>query len=100
VKIRDMLLIVARVAALLGVAILAGVGGVVASAIVGHELLVMRYGEDLAAIDDTLPMILAVRMSLLVGVASGVLVLAVGGWRLIRRRRPRPDSGSDDGPRD
>jgi hypothetical protein len=100
VKIRDMLLIVARVAALLGVAILAGVGGVVASAIVGHELLVIRYGENLAAIDDTLPMILVVRTSLLVGVASGVLVLAVGGWRFVRRRPPPPDSGADEGPRD
>jgi hypothetical protein len=73
------LLIVLAAAALVGVAI------VFASALVGHELLVRTYGENLAYIDDTLPMILAVWTSYLVGGLSAVIVVALGWRRFLQR---------------
>lgn len=57
-----------------------------ASALIGHELLVRIYGENLAHIDDTLPMILAVWTAYLAGGLSAVAVVALG-WRQFVRRR-------------
>ena len=50
----------------------------------GHEVLVLIYGEDLSVIDDTLPMITAVWGSYLVGILAGLLVLVVGWRRFVR----------------
>lgn len=67
-------------AAVLAIAVLVGVAAAMGSALLGHEVLVQIYGEDLSVIDDTLPMITAVWGSYLVGVLAGLLVLVVG-WR-------------------
>lgn len=69
-----------KLAVVLGIAVLVGLAAVTACAVLGHEVLVLIYGEDLSAIDDTLPMITAVWTSYLVGIVAGLLVL-VGGWR-------------------
>lgn len=69
-----------RAAVVLVVAVLVGLAATTASALVGHEVLVLLYGEDLSAIDDTLPMITAVWGSYLVGIVAGMFVLVVG-WR-------------------
>ena len=69
----------------LAVAALAAVGVALASALIGHETLVLIFGENLAPIDDTLPMIVAVGTSYLFGLSSAIVVLAVGWRRFIRR---------------
>ena len=74
----------ARFAIVLAVAIIAGVAATFGSALLGHEVLVLRYGEDLAPIDDTLPMFVAVGTAYLAGVASGLIVLVVGWRRFVR----------------
>jgi hypothetical protein len=94
-NVSELPVIGAKLAILLAVAILAGVAVFFACALVGREVLMWRYGENLAGIDDTLPMILAVRTSVLVSVASAVLVLAATSWRFLLR----PDDRTKESPR-
>lgn len=78
---------VAKFAAVLGVAVIVGVAVTIASALVGHEILVLIYGEDLAPIDDTLPMIAAVAFDYLAGIVAGLVVLVAGWRRFVRAPR-------------
>ena len=77
----------ARFLAVLAVAVLAGVALTIGSALLGHALLVLIYGEDLSPIHDTLPMITAVWGSYLVGIVAGLVVLVVGWRRFVRGTR-------------
>ena len=61
-----------------------GVALAVAAALLGHEVLVALYGQDLAPIDDTPPMIVAVWTSYAIGAASALVVLVVGWRRFVR----------------
>ena len=70
----------------LAAAAIVGVAVAFACALVGHEVLVAIYGDGLAPIDDTLPMILAVWTSYLAGGLSAVAVVALGWRRFVRRR--------------
>lgn len=88
----DWLIRSARLAVVAVTAVLVGVAVTFGGALVGHEILVLLYGEDLAPIDDTLPMLVAVRAAYLAGFAAGMLVLVVG-WRHFVRRGPA--SGRD-----
>jgi hypothetical protein len=74
------LIIVLTAAAIVGVAV------AFACALIGHEVLVRIYGENLAPIDDTPPMILAVWTSYLAGGLSALLVVTTGWRRVVRRR--------------
>lgn len=76
---------VAKAVAVLAAAGLVGVVAAFAAAFLGHEILVRIYGEDLAPIDDTLPMVVAVWTSYLAGVVSGLVVLGLGWRRWVRR---------------
>lgn len=82
----------AKFAVVLALAVLVGVAVAVASALLGHEILVLVYGDDLSVIDDTLPMITAVWTSYLAGIVAGLVVLVVGWRRFVRG--PRPVAGS------
>lgn len=82
----------AKFAVVLGVAVLVGVAVVFASALLGHEILVRLYGDDLSVIDDTLPMITAVWTAYFAGIVAGLVVLIVGWRRFVRA--PRPVAGS------
>jgi O-antigen/teichoic acid export membrane protein len=73
-----------RFAIVLAVAVLVGLAATIACAVLGHEVLVLIYGEDLSVIDDTLPMVTAVLRSYLVGVVTGLLALVVGWRRFVR----------------
>ena len=75
----------AKFVAVLAVAVLTGVAVTFGSALLGHEVLVLVYGEDLAPIDDTLPMIAAVWTAYLAGIVSGLIVLLLGWRRFVRR---------------
>lgn len=79
--------VVVLAATVLGLAVAMGV------AMLGHEVLVLRYGEDLAPIDDTLPMFVAVACAYLAGIVSGLLTLVVGWRRFVRRSRSRRAEG-------
>ena len=81
----------AQVAAALGVAILTGVAVAFSAALLGHELLVMVYGDDLSVIDNTLPMIATVWTSYVVGILAGLIVLVVCWRRFVRGPRPVAD---------
>lgn len=81
-----------KFAVVLAVAVLVGLAATTACALLGSEVLVLIYGEDLSVIDDTLPMITAVfGMSLIVlGLAGGAcfallldVVEPIGWWRLL-----------------
>lgn len=72
---------------MLGIAWFVGLAAAVASAVVGHEILVLRYGDDLNSIDDTLPMRAGVAASYLAGIVSGIVALVVG-WRHLVMGRP------------
>jgi len=65
-------------------AVLVGVSVAFASAFIGHEVLVRIYGENLAPIDDTLPMFLAVLTDYLAGALSALVVVALGWRRFVR----------------
>ncbi len=86
------LLRAAKFVVLAGIAVLAGLVAAFACALVGHWILVLRYGDDLNAIDDTLPMIAAVWTSYLVGVVVGLGVLVLGWRRFVRGRSGRRQS--------
>lgn len=75
--------VVLLAAAVLGLAVAMGV------AMLGHEVLVRAYGEDLAPIDDTLPMFVAVACAYLAGIGSGLLALVIGWRRFVRRPQSR-----------
>jgi hypothetical protein len=77
----------AKFVLLAGIAVLVGVAATFACALVGHQVLVLLYGDDLSVIDDTLPMIAAVWTSYLVGVVVGIAVLVLGWRRFVRGRR-------------
>lgn len=83
----------ARFAVVLAVAGVIGVAVAFGSALLGHEILVRLYGEDLSVIDDTLPMITAVWGSYLAGIVAGLVVL-VAGWRRFVRG-PKSNAGYD-----
>lgn len=74
---------VVKVAVLVTVAVLAGVAATLGAALLGHEVLVLAYGENLAPIDDTPPMVIAVSAGYLGGILSGLSVLIIG-WRRVR----------------
>lgn len=83
---------VVRLAIVVAAAVVVGIAAAFAVALVGHEILVALYGEDLAYIDDTLPMIVAVWTAYLVGVVSALAVIVLGRRRFVRRApgsRPR-----------
>lgn len=73
--------VVLLAATVIGFAVAIGV------AMLGHEVLVRVYGEDLAPIDDTPPMYVAVAGAYLAGLGAGLLTLVVG-WRRFVRRPP------------
>ena len=82
----------ARFAVVLAVAVLVGVAVSVGSALLGHEILVLLYGEDLNVIDDTPPMFAAVALAYLAGIVAGLVVLVVGWRRFVRA--PKSFAGS------
>jgi O-antigen/teichoic acid export membrane protein len=63
----------------------AGVAVAFALAIVGHEILVLIYGQDLAPIDDTPPMFAVVWTCYLAGIVSALVIIAIGWRRFVRR---------------
>lgn len=75
---------VIKLAVVLAIAVLVGLAAAIACALLGHEVLVLIYGEDLSVIDDTLPMITAVWGSYLVGIVAGLVVVVVGWRRFVR----------------
>jgi hypothetical protein len=80
-----------KVAVMLVIATIVGFAVAVASAVVGHEILLLRYGDDLNSIDDTLPMLIAVGAAYLAGIVSGLVALVVG-WRHVVTGRSPGDS--------
>jgi hypothetical protein len=82
----------AAIAVVLALAVAIGLAVTIGSAVLGHEILVLIYGEDLSDIDGTLPMITAVLGSYLVGVVAGVVALVVGWRRFVRGSRPSTGS--------
>lgn len=81
------LLPIAKLGVVLVVAIVLGFAVAIGVALIGHEVLVRVYGEDLSLIDDTPPMFLAVASSYLAGLVSGVLVVLIGWRRFVRSPR-------------
>ncbi len=79
----------AKLVVLAAIAVLVGLAAAFASALVGHWILVLRYGDDLSIIDDTLPMIAAVWTSYLAGAGVGLGVLVLGWRRFMRERSDR-----------
>ena len=75
----------ATFAVVLAVAVIVGVAATTGVALLGHGVLVLAYGDDLAAIDDTFPMVVAVRGAYLTGTLSGLVVLVLGWKRVVRR---------------
>ena len=82
----------AKLVVVLAAAVVIGVAVTIGSALLGHEVLVLIYGEDLSPIDDTLPMIATVTLDYLAGIVAGLVVLVVGWRRFVRG--PRPVEGS------
>ena len=76
---------VGKLAIVLAAAVVVAVAIAVACALIGHQVLVGIYGENLAPIDDTLPMILAVWASYLAGGLAGIAVATIGWRRFVRR---------------
>ena len=72
--------------ALLAVAILVGSTVAMAVALLGHEFLVFKVGEEgIPAIDDTPLMFAVVAVCYLAGALSGLAVLVLGWTRFVRR---------------
>lgn len=72
----------------LGIAWFVGFAVAVAWATVGHRILVLRYGDDLNSIDDTLPMFAADEGAWLAGIVSCLVAVVVGWRRLVTGRSP------------
>ena len=71
---------------MIALAVIVGVAVTIAGAVVGHQLLVAVYGEaGIAAIDDTLPMFVAVATAYAAGFVAGLAVIFVGWRRVVRR---------------
>lgn len=85
------LVLAAKLAAVFAVAVIAGVAVALGSALLGHEVLVLVYGENLAPIDDTLPMRAGVALSYLAGIVAGLAVSIIGWRRLVRHPRTAAD---------
>ena len=79
-----------KVALALAIAWFVGLAIAVAWAVVGHKILVLRYGDDLNAIDDTLPMFAATSAAYIAGIVSGLVALIVGWRHLVTGRSPGP----------
>lgn len=77
-----------KAAVVLGIAWFIGLAVAVAAAVVGHVVLVLRYGDDLNRIEHTLQMLAAAWASYLVGIVSGVVALVVGWRHLVMGRSP------------
>ena len=77
----------AKLVVVLAAAVVIGVAVAIGSALLGHEVLVLIYGEDLSPIDDTLPMIATVTLDYLAGIVAGLVVLVVGWRRFVRGPR-------------
>jgi hypothetical protein len=77
-----------KVAVVLGIAWFVGLAVAVVSATVGHKILVLRSGDDLNSIDDTLPMFVAVSAPYLAGIVSGLVAVVVGWRQLVTGRSP------------
>ena len=78
--------LVAKVAAVIAIAAVAGFAAALLVALVGHEVLVAVYGEEgIPAIDDTLPMFVAVTSTYLAGFLAGLAVTFLG-WRRVNGR--------------
>lgn len=77
-----------RVAVVLGIGWFVGLAVAVAWATVGHEILVLRYGDDLNRIEHTLPMFAAVSTAYLAGIVSGLVAVVVGWRHLVMGRSP------------
>ena len=77
-----------RVGVVLGIGWFVGLAVAVAWATVGHKILVLRYGDNLNSIDDTLPMFAAVGGAWLAGIVSGLVALVLGWRHLVRGRSP------------
>jgi hypothetical protein len=69
----------------LAVAIAVGVAVTIGCAWLSHNVLVLAYGEDLAPIDDTLPMVVALWTAYLAGILTGLAVVVLGSRRLVLR---------------
>ena len=80
-----------KVVVVLAIAWIVGLAVAVVWATVGHEILVLRYGDDLNSIDDTLPMFAAVGGAYLAGIVSGLIALVLG-WRHFVTGRSRDDT--------
>lgn len=75
-----------RILALVAVAIVAGIAVTMGAALLGHEYLVLKVGEEgIPALDDTPLMFALVAGAYLAGGISGLAVLAYGWMRLLRR---------------
>ena len=80
------LALVAKIVVVIALAALIGIAVTTIGALVGHEVLVAIYGESgIAAIDDTLPMFLAVSTAYAAGFLAGVAVIFIGWRRVVRR---------------
>ena len=77
-----------KIAVALAIASIIGLAVAVVAAMVGHEILVLRYGDDLYSIDDTPPMFAAVLASYLAGIVSGLVALVVGWRHFVTARSP------------
>lgn len=75
-----------RILALVAVAIVAGIAVTMGAALLDHEYLVLKVGEEgIPALDDTPLMFALVAGAYLAGGISGLAVLAYGWMRLLRR---------------
>ena len=79
------LVLVGRLIVVLTIAALAGVVMTITVALIGHEILVRMFGDDLASIERTLPWIVALGSSYVAGMISALVVGAVAWRRLVRR---------------
>jgi len=83
----DMLTRAIRILAIVAVAVVVGGAVTMGAALLGHEFLVLKVGEEgIPAIDDTPLMFALVAGAYLAGGLSGLAVL-VFGWRRFFRRR-------------
>ena len=77
-----------KIVVVLAIAWIVGLAVAVASAVLGHAILVLRYGDDLNRIDDTPPMLIAVGAAYLAGIVSGLIALVLGWRHFVTGRSP------------